>query len=174
MDRITTATWLSALLIAGAVMSRSAWAENEYPPRKPGLWQVDMAMTGGPMPPQQMKMCIDQGTDAEMFKMGMNASQGMCDKPDIRRSGSTVTVSTVCRMGDSQMSTQAVTKFTGDTAYHTDANTRFNPPMAGREQSTVTQDAKWTGPCPTGMVAGDVMMPNGMKMNMKQMMGNKP
>jgi hypothetical protein len=158
----------------GLALAAQGAQAQDFPARKPGLWQVDMAMTGGPMPPQQMKMCIDQGTDAEMFKMGMNASQGMCDKPDIRRSGSTVTVNTVCKMGDSQMSTQAVTKFTGDTAYHTEANTKFNPPLAGREQSTVTQDAKWTGPCPADMAAGDVMMPNGVRMNMKQMMGNKP
>jgi hypothetical protein len=77
-------------------------------------------------------------------------------------------------MGESQMATQAVTKFTGDTAYHTEASTKFTPPMHGREQSIVTQDARWTGPCPADMVAGDMMMPNGMKMNMKQMMSGKP
>ena len=169
MDRKTAAGVLGAWLLLGG----AAWADD-FPARKPGLWQVDMAMAGGPMPPQQMKMCVDQSTDAEMFKMGMNASQGMCDKPDIHRSGSTVTISTVCRMGESQMATQAVTKFTGDTAYHTEANTKFTPPMHGREQSIVTQDARWTGPCPADMVAGDVMMPNGMKMNMKQMMSGKP
>ena len=172
MNRTTAAIGLSALLLTGAATCGTAIADD-FPPRKAGLWQVDMAMPGGAMPPQQMKMCIDPATDAELFKLGMNASQGMCDKPDIHRSGSTVTISTVCKMGDSQMSTQAVTKFTGDTAYHTEVNTKFNPPMAGRDASVMTQDAKWTGPCPADMTAGDVMMGNGMKVNIKQILGGK-
>lgn len=171
MGRMTVAISLGALLL-GATAGGIARADD-FPPRKAGLWQIDMVMPGGKMPPQQMKMCIDPATDAEMYKLGMNASQGMCDKPDIHRSGSSVTVSTVCKMGQSQLTTQAVTRFTGDTAYHTDANTKFDPPMAGRDTSVVTQDAKWTGPCPADMEPGDVMMGNGMKVNIKQMLSGK-
>jgi hypothetical protein len=109
-----------------------------------------------------------------MYKLGMNASQGMCDKPNINRSGSTVTVNTSCKMGQSQMTTQAVTKFTGDTAYHTEANTKIDPPIEGHAASTVMQDAKWTGPCGADMQPGDVILGNGMKMNVRQMMGAKP
>ncbi len=125
------------------------------------------------MPPQQMKMCIDPGTDAEMYKLGMSATQGMCDKPEIHRSGGTMTIDTACKMGDSKVLTHAVTTFTGDTAYHTEANTKFDPPMNGLDQSAMKQDAKWTGPCPADMAAGDVVMANGMKMNIKQMLGGK-
>jgi len=171
MDRMTVAIGLGALLL-GATACGFAHADD-FPPRKAGLWQIDMNMPGEKMPPQQMKMCIDPATDAEMYKLGMNASQGMCDKPDIHRSGSSVTVSTVCKMGQSQLTSQAVTRFTGDTAYHTDANTKFDPPLAGRDQSVVTQDAKWTGPCPADMEPGDVLMGNGMKVNIKQMLGGK-
>lgn len=172
MDRVTTAIGLGALLL-GATACGTARADD-FPPRKAGLWQVDMTMPGGQMPPQQMKMCIDPATDAEMYQLGMNAAQGMCNKPDLHRNGSTVTVSTICKMGESQVTSQTVTKFTGDTAYHTDANTKFDPPMAGRGEAVVTQDAKWVGPCPADMVAGDVLMGNGMKMNIKQMLGGKP
>ena len=98
MDRVTATISLGALLLVGAAAFGSARGD-EFPPRKAGLWQIDMAMPGGQMPPQQMKMCIDPATDAEMYKLGMNASQGMCDAPDIHRSGSTVTVGTVCKMG---------------------------------------------------------------------------
>ncbi len=30
-------------------------------------------------------------------------------------------------------------------------------------------DAKWTGACPAGMQAGDVVLPDGRKMNMRSM-----
>ena len=161
-------------VILGASLLCSVAQAQDFPPRKAGLWQVDMTMSAAQMPPQQMKMCIDSGTDSEMYKMGMNAAQGMCDKPDISRSGSTVTVNSTCKMGNSQTTTHSVTKFTGDSAYHTEAVTKINPPINGRGESTVMQDAKWTGPCPADMQPGDVLMGNGMKVNIKQMPGGKP
>jgi hypothetical protein len=173
MNRVGLAARLGALVLLGGVTCGVARADD-FPPRKPGLWQIDMSMPGGHMPPQQMKMCIDAATDAAMYKLGMSASQGMCDKPDITRSGSTVTVNSACKMGESHMNTHAITKFTGDTAYHTDASTKIDPPMAGRSESAVMQDATWVGQCPADMRPGDVVMGNGMKMNMKQMLSDKP
>jgi hypothetical protein len=172
MNRVEVATRLGALVLLGGATCDVACAD-EFPPRKPGLWQIDMSMPSGPMPPQQMKMCIDAGTDAEMYKLGMSASQSMCDKPEITRSGSTVTVNTACKRGESHMNTHSVTKFTGDTAYHTDASTKIDPPMAGRGESAMMQDAKWVSVCPADMQPGDVTMGNGMKMNMKEMLGGK-
>jgi hypothetical protein len=169
MNLAPVAMTLSALLLAGG-----AARADEFPARKPGLWQVDMAMPGHQMPPQQMKLCIDAATDADMYKLGMNASRGMCDPPEIRRNGNTVSVHSACKMGDSQATTQALTTFMGDTAYHTDASTKFEPPMAGRSEQSMTQDAKWAGPCPADMAAGDMVMGNGMKMNIRQMLGGKP
>jgi hypothetical protein len=146
---------------------------QDFPTRKAGLWEIAMTMSGGQMPPQQTKMCIDAATDAELFKLGMNASQGMCQRHDMKRDGGTVTVDAECKMGDTTASTHAVTTFTGDTAYHTDINTKFDPPMAGHAASVMVQDAKWTGPCPADMQPGDIEMANGIKMNVKQMLGGK-
>jgi len=145
---------------------------QDFPPRKPGLWQMEMTISVAPRP-QQMKMCIDAGTDAEMYKMGINAAQGMCDKPLISRKGSTVTIDSTCQMGEMHTTTHAVTRFTGDTAYHTEASTKVAPPVAGGGDSTVVQDGKWVGPCPADMVPGDMTMANGMKMNVRQMLGRK-
>src|SRR5579883_2449703 len=68
---------VSACCLSPAALHTIARADSDFPPRKSGLWQVNMTMAGGPMPPQQMKMCIDSKTDADMQKLGMNASQGM-------------------------------------------------------------------------------------------------
>jgi hypothetical protein len=163
---------LGALVVFAAAASWPAYADD-LPQRKAGLWQVDMANPGGQMPPQQMKMCIDANTDAEMYKMGMSAAQGMCSKPDIHRSGDTMTTNSQCKMDQTQITTQSVTKFNGDSAYHTDINSKFNPPMMGHSDSVMTQDAKWVGACPADLVPGDVVMANGMKVNIKQMMGNQ-
>jgi hypothetical protein len=162
----------AALATSATVLGGLAWADD-LPPRKPGLWQVDMTMPGAPTQMRGMQMCIDATTDAAMYKMGMSASQGACSKNEIHRSGSTVTADAVCKFGDSQMTTQAVTKFTGDTAYHTDIHTKFDPPMMGRSESVMAQDAKWAGPCPPDLQPGDVVMANGMKMNIKTMAGDQ-
>lgn len=132
-----------------------------------------MTISAAPTP-QQMKICIDAGTDAEMYKMGMNAAQSMCDKPLINRVGNTVTIDSACKMGDTRTTTHAVTRFTGDTAYHTEADSKLDLPRAGGDQSKVIQDGKWVGPCPADMSAGDMIMGNGMKMNVKQMLGSRP
>ena len=64
MDRVTATSSLGALLLVGATAFGSARGD-EFPPRKAGLWQIDMAMPGMQMSPQQMKMCIDPATDTE-------------------------------------------------------------------------------------------------------------
>jgi uncharacterized protein DUF3617 len=146
----------------------------DFPPRKTGLWEIEMTMPGGPMPPRHAKMCLDASTDAQMQELATEAGKGMCNPPQIVRNGSTVTVDSVCKMGPSQMTTQAVTQFSGDTSYHTDITTKFEPPTAGHDSQTMVQDAKWVGPCPADLQPGDVVMGNGMKMNFKQMIGGHP
>jgi hypothetical protein len=77
-------------------------------------------------------------------------------------------------MGQMRTTTHAVTKFTGDTAYHTEADSKLDPPVAGHGEQIVTQDGKWVGPCPTDMTPGDMTIGNGMKMNVRQILGARP
>jgi hypothetical protein len=161
---------LGALILAGSAACAPAFA-LDLPPRKAGLWLVTMAMSGsGGMPARETRMCTDDSTEAAITAMGGNMMQGVCSKRDIKRNGDTVTGDSVCQMGQTQMTSHSDTRFTGNAAYHTDIKTRFDPPMMGRTESTMTQDGKWIGPCPADMQPGDVVMPNGMKMNVKTMM----
>jgi hypothetical protein len=118
---------------------------------------------------QTLKFCTDAATDAEMYKFGMNTMQGMCSRYDIHRNGAVATIDTECKMGDMKMTSRSVMTFTGDAAYKTDIQSHFDPPMMGHADSSMTQEAKWTGPCPADMQPGDMVGPNGMKMNMKSM-----
>ena len=67
------------------------------------------------------------------------------------------------------MTSHSVMTFTGDSAYKTDTQTHFDPPMMGRSDSSMAQEAKWAGPCPADMQPGDMIGPNGMKMNLKSL-----
>ncbi len=165
-------TKLGAMALLAATTIQLALAD-EMPSRKPGLWQVVMDRPGKNMPQHEIKSCIDANTDAEMFKMGMATAQGMCSRLESHRDGDVFTTGAVCKMNETQMTTHSVSHFTGDTAYHTDINTRFDPPMMGKAESVMTQDAKWMGPCPSDMQPGDIVMGNGMKMNLKSMAAEK-
>lgn len=142
---------------------------DQMPKRKPGLWQ--MTVTGMPnMPPATSKMCIDAATDAALLDFGAGASKQACSKSEIKSDGKTVTSDAVCNFGQSQMTSHSLTKFTGTTAYHTDIKVHYDPPMMGQSEMAMAQDGKWTGPCPANMQPGDMVGPDGRKMNIKQMM----
>jgi len=150
-------------------MSFATCQAQDLPARKPGLWQVTMLTASSKMPPQQMKYCLDAATDAALYKMGMSAVQGMCSRNDIHRSGNVVTIDTECKMGEMLVTSHSTMTFVGDTANHTDIQTHFDPPMMGRSDSSMTRDATWAGPCPADMQPGDIVMANGMKMNLNSM-----
>jgi hypothetical protein len=165
-------TVLAVLILTGVTTASSALAVD-LPQRKPGLWVVATSSPGINMPSHEVRMCIDASTDTMMSSAGTNAMNGACGKNEIKRDGAVVTVGSVCKMGDVQTTTRAVIRFTGDTAYHSDINTTLNPPMMGRGTATVSQDAKWTGACPTDMQPGDIVMANGMRMNVKTLMSGQ-
>jgi len=158
---------LPILLSCGAAwVAGAAWADD-MPARKPGLWEVTMHMDAANMPTEVTKLCVDTATDAAMQRLATTGSSN-CSKKDMHRAGDVVTSYSVCTFGGTEMSSQAVATFSGDAAYHVDIKTKYNPPMQGHGESTMTQDAKWVGACPADMRPGDVVAPNGMRMNMME------
>jgi len=157
----------SAILLSCCVASfpATAWA-SDMPARKPGLWEVSMHMDAVNAPTEVTKLCLDAATDAAM--QGLAPTSSNCGKKEMRRDGDVVTSDSVCKFGGTEMTSHAVATFSGDTAYHVEITTQYNPPMKGRGESTITQDAKWVGACPADMRPGDVIAPNGMRMNMME------
>jgi len=159
---IGLALGLATLLLT---LAPAAYADD-FPARKPGLWEI--TMNTGRTPPQVMRFCIDAATDAEMRNIGQNAGSGACGRPTMQRSGNVLTSDTVCHVGTSEMITHTVTTLNGDAGYHADIAIRINPPTPGGGVQNMTQDAKWSGPCGAGMKPGDIMTPQG-KMNIRDM-----
>ena len=155
------------------LLAQSARADD-YPPRKPGLWELTMASANAKLPPNSAQLCIDKATDAALYAFGMAASSKACSKSQIKVSGRVVTVDTTCQIGTSQQTTHATTTFIGDTAYHTQTNAHFDPPLYGRSDSATTHDAKWLGPCPEAMRPGDIVTATGIRMNIRDMTAAKP
>ena len=63
---------------------------------------------------------------------------------------------------------------TGDTAYRTEVRASFDPPLKGTPRDSVTIiDGKHVGDCKEGQQPGDMTLPNGQHMNIRQWMGGK-
>jgi len=157
----------AAGVLAGALCAGSDARAVDLPARRPGLWDVTMHMAAGTMPPITMKFCTDESVDAAMYKLGMSPGAPPCSRKDMQRSGNVVTMDSVCQMDASKLTSHIEMTFTGDTAYRTSIKSHYDPPLNGQRESSMSQDAKWIGPCPPDMQPGDMIGPSGIKMNVK-------
>ena len=89
--------WLPSL--AFALIFAAPAAAADLPARKPGLWELKMAFEGGNLPAQTAEHCIDAETDKLMSATGGSVVQEMCSKPDIQKTGDTITVDSTCKIG---------------------------------------------------------------------------
>ena len=158
--------------IALAVLCATQVLAIDLPMRKSGLWEMKVTRdASGGRPPETVQMCIDQKTDDLAQQMGANVAKDACSKRDIRREGSKVVADSVCKIGETTATSHSV--FTGgfETAYRGEIRTRYSPPLADRKDSLTIIEARWSGPCKADQKPGDMIMPNGMKINIKQISG---
>ena len=165
----STARPATPLLLALAAASFAGAAQAaEMPKRKPGLWAIDTRIEGMPAM-GAMQQCIDQNTD-DLMQQQANREKQNCSVIDIKPQGKRLSVHSVCRLQGSTATTDAVFVGAFDSAYRGDMHTRFSPPMHGTSESRISLEARWVGPCKPGQKPGDVIMPNGSAMNLKEMM----
>jgi hypothetical protein len=141
----------------------------EIPARKAGLWELKMTMEGRGIAMPSIQHCIDATTDKQMNSMGANPRAENCSKKEVQVSGSTVTVDSVCVIGNGATATSHAV-VTGDfnAAYVVKVNSKRSggPATPGmRAETNMTIEAKWLGPCKADQKPGDMIMGNGMKMN---------
>ncbi|AMM24413.1 DUF3617 domain-containing protein [Variovorax sp. PAMC 28711] len=155
-------------LLAGA----SAALAADYPPRKPGLWELKTTSVGDTNPSQTVQQCIDARTDQALRDLGQGASKMACAKNDLRNEGGKLVLDSVCNLGPSTATTHAV--MTGDlsSAYRMESTSTYKPPFMGKNEGKMTLDAKWIGPCKADQKPGDTVMPGGVKMNILEVMGS--
>jgi hypothetical protein len=128
-------------------------------------------MTPDSSPAMTMEICLDEATDKAMMQSGMSISDGMCSDIEVTESGGTIMIDSTCTMGS--MKTVSQTVMTGDfqSAYDmTITSTIEGGPPGMPANSTIVQHARWMGDCANGLAPGDMMMPGGMKMNVREMM----
>ena len=139
-----------------ACSAPTAWAAN-YPKLKPGLWEVTIH-TNKPSAkaPVKSSMCLDESVQEEMMQVNQGMQQRMCSKNSLRNEGGKIVGDAECTLGTSKMKSHAVTTFSGDSAYRTETEASYDPPLMGMTQSSTTIEGRYVGPCKPGMRPGDI------------------
>jgi hypothetical protein len=164
MSRLFLSTCL--LMLLGVLEARAV----EMPTRKAGLWEMKMARTGSPVPDTTIQHCTDENTDNEMSATFSPMAKEMCSKQDIQKTATGYVSDSVCKVGAMTITSHSETTGDFNSGYvvkitsHTEGG-----PTAVPRDSTSTVEAKWLGACKPDQKAGDMVMPGGIKMNIKDM-----
>jgi len=158
---------ISTLLITLVAMPALA---AEMPARKAGLWEIKTGAGAGNG--VAIRQCIDPATD-QMMQSRAGAGPGgpgpgagtppQCSKRDVQKTGDTVTIDSTCTVAGRTVNTHAVVAGSFDSAYTMTVTSQGDGIPAGA--GTMTMSAKWLGPCAADQRPGDMIMPNGMKIN---------
>jgi hypothetical protein len=152
-----------------AMLAATAAQATDLPVRKAGLWEMKMVRTGSPMPEMTMQHCTDETVDKEMNNNVSPVTKQVCSKQDVQKTATGYVSDSVCNIAGMTTTTHA--DITGDfnSAYTVKSTARVQggPAGAAGHDATTTIEAKWLGPCKADQKPGDIVMPGGFKMNVR-------
>ncbi|OCK62178.1 DUF3617 family protein [Bradyrhizobium sp. LMTR 3] len=150
-----------------ALLPASSAVAVELPVRKAGLWEMKVVSTGSPE--MTMQQCTDETTDKDMSTAMSPVAKEICSKQEIQKTATGYVTDSVC--GIAGVTVKSKAEITGDfnSAYTVKSTSQSEGGRAGAHDSTSTIEAKWVGACKADQKPGDIMMPGGMKMNIKDM-----
>lgn len=166
----TPSTRVTALTLCAVMVALPALAGPvEMPDRKPGLWEIKVN-AGAQMPAMTMQQCTDATTDKDMSSTFGPMAKEMCSKQDMQKTATGLVIDSTCTV--SGVTSTSHTEIVGDfnSAYTVKVSTKGDGKIP---DSVTTMEAKWMGPCKADQKAGDIVMPGGMKMNIKDMQAMK-
>jgi len=153
-----------------ALSAGSASAED-LPVRKAGLWEMKLVTTGSPVPEMTMQHCTDETVDKEMSNNVSPMAKQVCAKQEIKKTATGYVSDSECSVAG--VSTTAHAEITGDfnSAYTVKTTPHAKGGVAGAagRYGTMTLQAKWLGACKPDQKPGDIVMPGGFKMNVRDM-----
>ena len=151
-----------------AIAAATGAQADELPLRKAGLWELTELTEA---PPRTLQQCIDETVEKEMMSVTVApGGEPMCSKYDVRKSATGYVVDSVCTV---LTTVTTRTEITGDfNSAYTMKNTRHAEGLMlgkGGVDRTSTFEARWLGACKADQKPGDIVMPDGLKMNVKDM-----
>ena len=160
----------AAALLAAVLAAPPALAATEFPTLKSGQWEMTTTTSAAPANTRKTMVCLDASTQRQMLDMSQGMQKEMCTKMTMRRDGAKYITEAECRLGDSVVRSRGVMTMLSDTAYRTEASATFDPPIGNElKESKTTVEGKFLGACRDGMQPGDMLMPNGQKINLNKL-----
>jgi hypothetical protein len=153
-------------LVLPLVFACGAVAED-LPLRKPGLWEMKIARNGSGLPDLTMQHCTDASTDKDMNNMVSPMAKQICSKQDVQKTATGYVADSVCSVAGGTMTSHA--EITGDfnSAYTVMATSHTDKGPTNLRDITTKIEAKWLGDCKPNQKPGDIVMPGGFKLNLK-------
>jgi hypothetical protein len=138
---------------------------DELPIRKAGLWEMKVS-GGGSIPEMKLQQCTDESTDRQMSTAFSPLSKELCSKKDVRKTANGYVMDSDCSVAG--VSVASHSEIVGDfNSAYTVKSTSHGDAAAGRGDRVTAIDAKWLGACKPDQKPGDVVMPGGFKLNVK-------
>ncbi len=163
---------MAVVIFGGGLAALPALADPiEMPSRKPGLWELKLDKAGA----QTMQQCTDATTEKEMASTFGPMAKEMCSRQEMKKTAPGLVVDSTCKIGN--MTSVSHTEFNGDfnSAYTVTTTSKNSGGPAGMPaETTNVLEAKWIGPCKADQKPGDILMPGGMKMNIRDMKAMRP
>jgi hypothetical protein len=150
-----------------ALLPAIAARADDMPLRKPGLWEMKIAKTGSVLPEMTMQHCTDETTDKQMSTAFSPVAKEACSKRDIAKTATGYVSDSVCSVGGVTVTTHADIVGDFNSAYTVKSAAHSDKGAGGVHDVTSTIEAKWLGECKPGQKPGDIVMPGGFKLNIK-------
>ena len=160
-------------------------AAQDFPKRKPGLWEMTMQMPGGPAGAHSVntRQCVDEQSDAEMHRKAFSGGQDaktQCKQLSSKKIAGGMEIEAECKHDDGG-TVRSLVRITGDmtTNYAMDNDMTFTPPRNGMSKARMSIKGMHRGACPAGMKGGDVQMttmggPGGMTIDVEKLKNMSP
>jgi len=140
---------------------------EELPLRKPGLWEMKVVKAGSQLPEMTMQHCTDQTTDKVMANSVSPLAKQICSKQNVVKTATGFVSDSACTVAGVSMTSHS--EITGDfnSAYSVTTKAHLDKGPDQLRDTTTTIEAKYLGDCKPGQKPGDVVMPGGFKLNVK-------
>lgn len=140
--------------------------------RKPGLWEVKTTFENSSAAPRVVQQCIDAATDGLSQSITGPFSAAVCPERKVQRSTDAVTVDSSCSIAGKPAHAHAVVTGSFDSAYTMKVAAEGELLPGGK--MTMTMEGKWLGACTADQRPGDIIMGNGVKINIPDMQKRAP
>ena len=163
---------IAAISAAGGALAQNQIDLADAPRLRAGYWETTSVSEGkSGKETTKTHLCVDDALQEKMSIFSQGGMGGMCSEVSMTPQGANRwAFRSVCKPGGiGRMVSEGTISGDMRTRYHSEMVTTGSFMGQSMNDRTV-QDSRHVGACPKGIVPGDIVMEDGTKMNMSQVM----